>query len=194
MASTGAAPEPSDEAIAQRVAERRWVPVIVVTGLILLLAGGGRTLAAVGAGETRAPLDVGAVEIQPPLGWDVVVTVATPPFARLQRGSVVLDVFAGAPEPAGPLALAERYVDERLRLGLRRLAVANPAATTLANGVPAVRFGYVGVTADGRAVEGVVVAATGARASALFDASAPQGELATAADDVRTMIAGAVVG
>jgi hypothetical protein len=57
-----------------------------------------------------------------------------------------------------------------------------------------VRFGYVGVTSDGRAVEGLVVAASGVRASAIFDASAPNGELVTVADDLKTMIEGAVIG
>jgi hypothetical protein len=56
-----------------------------------------------------------------------------------------------------------------------------------------VRFGYVGVTADGQAVEGVVVVATGVRTSAVFDAAAPKGELAAVAGDLRVMVDGARV-
>ena len=178
-----------------RAVERRWIPVIVVVALIALVVGGAQALAAVVTNGTGGPLLVGdAVRIQPRPGWDVQTVSSTPPWARLHRGPVVLDVFAMAPEPAGPVPLGERYIDERLRPSLSQLAVATLDPTSLANGVPAVRVGYVGITTDGRAVEGVVVAATGERASAVFDVSAPSGELVTVVDDLRAMIDHAVVG
>jgi hypothetical protein len=43
-------------------------------------------------------------------------------------------------------------------------------------------------------VEGVVTVAAGPSAAAVFDAYAPQGELASVADDLRTMIDSASVG
>ena len=67
------------------------------------------------------------------------------------------------------------------------------AICTCTNGVPAVRFAYVGITSDGRSVEGVVVAATTDHAAVVFDASAPGGELAAVADDLRAMVEHAVI-
>ena len=55
------------------------------------------------------------------------------------------------------------------------------------------RFGYVGITEDGVPLEGVVIAASGTSASAVFDAYAPQGALATVIEDVRAMFDDAVV-
>jgi hypothetical protein len=106
---------------------------------------------------------------------------------------VTLDVASSGPEPAGPASVAQRYVDVVLRSRLAQLAVADPSSTALDDGVPAVRVFYVGVTSDGQAVEGVVVVATGARTSAVFDAAAPKGELAVVADDLRAMVDGATV-
>ncbi|MDP9184755.1 MAG: hypothetical protein M3O29_03685, partial [Actinomycetota bacterium] len=154
-----------------------------------------RGLAMVVTGGAGGPVRVGAaIEIQPRPGWDVEAITTVPPSARLHRGPVVLEVLAAAPDPAGPSALADRYVAEHLRPQLSQLVLATPDATSLADGVPAVRFSYIGVTSDGRVVDGLVVAATGARASAIFDASAPNGELVTVADDLKTMIDGAVIG
>lgn len=173
--------------------ERRWMPVLVVVALIGLVVGGGRSLSALVAPDPEAALQVGAaVQLQPRAGWDV-QTVAATPSARLHRGPVVLEVLAMGPDPSGPAAVAARYVAEHLRVRLSQLVFATPDPTTLANGVPAVRLGYVGVTADGRPVEGVVVAATSVQASAVFDAWAPSGELATVADDLHAMVDGAVI-
>jgi hypothetical protein len=194
MDRAGAAPDRIDGA-GSPTAEQRWVPALIVVALILLVVGGARGLAAVVTGGVGGPVRVGAaIEIQPRPGWDVEAISTAPPSARLHRGPVVLDVLAAAPDPAGPNALADRYVTEHLRPQLSQLVLATPDATSLADGVPAVRFGYVGVTSDGRAVEGLVVAASGVRASAIFDASAPNGELVTVADDLKTMIEGAVIG
>lgn len=177
------------------VTERRWIPVLIVVVLITLVVGGAQVLAMAPTNRTGGPLVVGgAVQIQPRPGWEVQTVTAVPPSARLHRGPIVLDVWAMGPEPSGPGVLADRFVAEQLRLSLSQLAVATPAPTSLANGVPAVSIGYVGITTDGRAVEGVVVAATGIRASAVFDASAPSGELVTVADDLRAMVDHAVIG
>ena len=106
---------------------------------------------------------------------------------------MLLDVFVFPADPGGPASVAARYADESLRPSLAQVAVGEAAATTLAGGVPAVRFGYVGITHDGVPIEGVVVAASGSSVSAVFDAYAPQGELATVADDLRAMFDGAAV-
>ena len=86
-----------------------------------------------------------------------------------------------------------RYVGEALRPSLAQVTIGEAAPTTLAGGVPAVRFGYVGVTDDGLQLQGVVIAASGSSASVVFDAYAPGGELATVAGDLQAMIDGAEV-
>ncbi len=188
------APGRVDESAAQRVTERRWLPAALVTALILVVAGGGVTAAHITAGAAGAPVAVGAaVQVQPRAGWDLESRSDAPPFARFHRGPVLVDVIAYPREPAGPLAVAQRYVAESLRPGLASVSVGEPAATTIAGGVEAVRFGYVGITNAGVPVEGVVVAANGATAAAVFDAYGPHGALATVADDLRAMIEGAVV-
>jgi len=187
-------PERPDEAPAQRVQERRWVPVLIVAALILLVAQGAQTVADATAGATEPAVTVGpTVQLQPRPGWDLVTTSSDPPAARLQRGSVLLDVFAYPAEPAGPVAVAQRYVDEALRPSLAQVSIGEAAETMLAGGVPAVRFGYVGITREGVPLEGVVIAAAGPSASAVLDAYAPQGELATVAEDLHVMFDGATV-
>jgi hypothetical protein len=183
-----------DEAPAQRVRERRWVPTLIVAALILIVAQGARTVADATAGATGPPITVGSVlTVQPRPGWDVVSTTAVPPAARLHRGPVLLDVFVYPAASDGPGGVAARYVEGALRPGLAQVTIGEAAPTTLAGGVPAVRFGYVGVTHDGVPLEGVVIAASGSGASAVFDAYAPRGELATVAGDLQAMIDGAEV-
>jgi hypothetical protein len=171
----------------------RWGPLAIVVGLIALVVGGGQVVSdavSVGGGST---LTVGGLLITPRPGWDVESVTASPPTAVLHRGPVVLAVAQLPPEPAGPLTVAARYLDERVRPMLSQLATGQPQAVTLPNGVPGVRVTYVGVTPEGLAIEGVVTAATGSRSSAIFDASAPSGELVAVADDVRAMVDHAVV-
>lgn len=183
-----------DEAPAQRVRERRWVPTLIVAALILIVAQGARTVADATAGATGPPITVGSVlTLQPRPGWDVVSTTAVPPAARLHRGPVLLDVFVYPAASDGPGGVAARYVEGALRPSLAQVTIGEAAPTTLAGGVPAVRFGYVGVTHDGVPLEGVVIAASGSSASAVFDAYAPRGELATVAGDLQAMIDGAEV-
>ena len=183
-----------DEALAQRVRERRWVPTLIVTALIVVVAQGARTVADATAGAPEPPVTVGSVlTLQPRPGWDVLSTTAVPPATRLHRGPVFLDVFVYPAVSDGPAGVAARYVEEALRPSLAQVTIGEAAPTTLAGGVPAVRFGYVGVTDDGLQLQGVVIAANGSSASVIFDAYAPGGELATVAGDLQAMIDGAEV-
>jgi len=183
-----------DEAPAQRVRERRWLPALLIAALILMVAQGARTVADATAGATGPAVAVGsAVTLQPRPGWDLESTGTDPPTAEFHRGPVFLDVVAYPPTDIGPAAVAASYVEQTLRPGLAQVNVGSAAPTVLAGGVPAVRFGYVGITTDGVPLEGVVVVASGQTASVVFDAYAPQGELATVAGDVGTMIDGAVI-
>jgi hypothetical protein len=187
MVSTGTPPRGA----ATPAQEWRWLPVLAVVVAIAMVVGGAKVGASLVTGTSATPLRVGGLEMQPRPGWDVVW--ATDSTAALHRGPVILGVSSSGPEPDGPAAVAERYVDLVLGSRLVQLAVADPAPTALNDGTPAVRFGYVGVTADGQAVEGVVVVATGVRTSAVFDAAAPKGELAAVAGDLRVMVDGARV-
>jgi len=187
-------PERLDEATNQRVRERRWVPTLIVTALIVVVAQGARTVADATAGAAEPPITVGsALTLQPRPGWDVVSATAVPPAARLHRGPVFLDVFVYPAASDGPGGVAARYVEEALRPSLAQVTIGEAAPATLAGGVPAVRFGYWGITDDGIWLEGVVIAASGSSASAVFDAYAPQGELPTVIEDVRAMVDGAEV-
>jgi hypothetical protein len=105
---------------------------------------------------------------------------------------VLLDVFVYPAASDGPVGVAARYVEEALRPSLAQVTIGEAAPTTLAGGVPAVRFGYVGVTDDGLQLQGVVIAASGSSASAVFDAYGPQG-VATVVGDLQAMIEGAEV-
>jgi hypothetical protein len=171
--------------------EWRWLPALAVVMAIAVVVGGAQVWASIVTGASESPVRVGGLELQPRPGWDLVRADAD--TAELHRGPVTLDISSTGPEPAGPATAAQRYVDTVLRPRLVQLAVADPASTALADGVPAIRVFYVGVTSDGQAVEGVVVVATGARTAAVFDAVAPNGELAVVADDVRAMVDGARV-
>jgi hypothetical protein len=92
-----------------------------------------------------------------------------------------------------PGELASRYAAEVLQPRFEDLSIGEPATGALASGVPAIRFGYVGV-ADGVPIEGAAIVAVGATSGAVFDASAPKGDLAWAASDLDTMIHAAEVG
>jgi hypothetical protein len=182
-----------DEAVAQRVRERRWAPTLIVTALIVVVAQGARTVADATAGATAPPVTVGSVlTLEPRPGWDVISATAVPPAARLHRGPVFLDVFVYPAAADGPGGVAARYVEGALRPSLAQVTIGEAAPTTLAGGVPAVRFGYVGVTDDGIQLQGVVTAASGSNASAVFDAYGPQG-IATVVGDLQAMIDGAEV-
>ena len=171
--------------------EQRWLPVVIVTALIVVVAGGARTFADATAGST-GPIALGSVRVQPQPGWQVEGPVQ-PTAVRLHRGPVVLDVFAGGSFPGGPSALAARYLDERLLPAFARVVHSDFDPSLVVDGAPAVSFTYVAVTSDGVLIEGIVVAADTTDASAVFDARAPKGELANSIEDVRTMIDGAVI-
>ncbi len=165
--------------------------MVIVTALIVVVAGGARTFADATSGST-GPISIGSVRVQPQPGWQVEGSVQ-PTAVRLQRGPVVLDVFAGGSFPGGPSALAARYLDERLLPAFARIVPSGFDASLVVDGAPAVSFTYAGVTTDGVLIEGVVVAADSTDASVVFDARAPKGELTNAIEDIRTMIDGAVL-
>ena len=105
----------------------------------------------------------------------------------------MLDVAVGGPVPGGPVLLATLYRERQLEPAFAQFAQGLPESKLLPSGVAAIRFTYVGVTADGVAVEGLVVAVDTVDRSVVFDARAPSGELPGALDDIRAMIEGATL-
>ncbi len=171
--------------------EWRWFPVVVVTLLIVLVAEGARSVADATV-PAAGPVMLGSLRVQPQPGWQL-EGPATPTFARLHKGPVVLDVAVGGPVPGGPVLLATLYRERQLEPAFAQFAQGLPESTLLPSGVAAIRFTYVGVTADGVAVEGLVVAVDTVDRSVVFDARAPSGELPGALDDIRAMIEGATL-
>jgi hypothetical protein len=173
----------------------RWTPVLAVVAAIAVVVGGGR-LAGASSSASAGPIDVGggAVRISPLPGW----AAAEPHGAAstevvLTRGGVSLDVSAVPGFRGSPVDLATRYAQEVLGSRFEALTVGEPATGTLATGTPTLRFGYVGI-ADGVPFEGVATSAVGPGGGAVFDASAPTGDLAWAVSDLEAMIRSAEVG
>jgi hypothetical protein len=176
-----------DEAPAQRVRERRWLPAIIVTASILALVAGGQLVQR--AALAPSPVAVGDVRVQPLPGWRL--DRSEPQWVRLGRGSAVLDIYATPSSYTGPAGVAASYVAQVLRPSLWQFATGRSSSMTVA-GEPAVSIGYIGITHDGVAIEGVVVAASGSRSAVVFDVAAPKGALAAVAADVAHMLDRAV--
>jgi hypothetical protein len=182
-----------DEAPAQRVTERRWLPVIGVVAVIAVVAFGAGSA----SGSPGPPVDVaGIVRLQPEPGWEVVerADAGTVHRVRLQRDNTLLDVYGVESLGGSPSELAAEFQREILSTQFDRLTIGGTGDVTLPSGLPAVVFGYVGVSGDGVSVEGVVTAIVGIDGNgAVFDGFAPQGELAAGVGDLRSMIDGATV-
>lgn len=172
--------------------ERRWLPVLIVTVLLVAVAGGARSVAGATA-STIGPITMGSVRVQPPEGWQVEGS-ATPTSVRLHNGPVVLDISVAPPVAGGPLFLAALYREQRLAASFEHLFPGAPEAFALNSGAPAARFSYLAGTADGVVVDGLVVAVDASNASVVFDVRAPStGELTDVLEDLRTMVEGATL-
>ena len=186
-----------DESPLQRRAERRWWPTLAVAGVILLVVAGGFVTAAALSEPAGVPVTVGsAVTLQPLSGW--VTADTTPvgglPSARITRGGGNLDVVVITGYSGSANDLAHDYVDRVLKVQLTRLSVSNALATVvLSDGSLAERFHYVGANDAGQSVEGEVTAVvTPAGDGVVFDGWAPEGLLAFVDGDLHTMIDRAV--
>jgi hypothetical protein len=167
--------------------------VLAVVAVIAFVDGGAK-LAGAAQDESAGPTRVvgGAVRIRPLPGWAAAEPPGAVPELVLTRGAVTLDVVE-VPEAGSADELAARYVHEVLRPRFEGLTLGQQDAGTLASGLPALRFGYIGI-ANGVSIEGVATVAVVATTGAVFDAFAPKGDLAWAASDLDTMIDGAEVG
>jgi hypothetical protein len=179
-------------------ARRRWLPTLVVLGVILTVVTGGYVVAAALSEPTGAPVDVGGVVLLQPLsGWRSAGSrvVQGFPFARITRGSGNLDTVVVPGAGGSDVSMATEYVDNVLRSQLRRLSVSDrPERVTLSSGESAVRLSYVGLTDTGTSVEGEVTAlVTPGGDGVVFDGWAPEGLLAFVDGDIDTMVDRAVI-
>jgi hypothetical protein len=187
---------------------RRWLPVWLVLGVVVVAVLGGFVTAAALPAREAAPVTVGgAVTVRPLPGWTTVrrdrADIPLPTggtveaeCAQLSRGAGALDVVAirGLGPPAD--RAAGFYVDAVLRRQLERPSVSGLRQLVLPNGLPAVRFAYIGTEpTSGDAIEGEVTVAVGASGVvAVFDGWTPEGQFELVADELGSMIGAAEVG
>lgn len=188
-----AAPPRPDEAPAQRRRERRWLPALGVVIAIVVVTGGGRVVGGAVAGTAEQVVLAGGVTVTPEPGWTVVSTGEQEGLSQalLAHGNANLLIVAGPAGVGAAQELGGRYV-RALEDRFDQVTIGEASV----EGGERVRFGYVGITSDGVAVEGVVAAVadpvTGA--GAVFDGFAPKGSLGAAIEDIATMIDTAEVG
>ncbi len=184
-------PERPDEAPSQRRVERRWLPLLAVLGVIALITGGGRSVSDAIAGPPEPAFDLTpALRIHPAAGWvaEGFDRRAGVEAVVLARGTAVLRIEAILEDPRAPQALMDGYVEQVLRQAFVDLTLGEPEAA-IVDGAPAARAGYLGTTAQGVSVEGIVVVTVApSGAAVVFDAGAPAGDLAWAGEDVVSMI------
>ncbi len=161
------------------------------------MSGGYITAAALST-PVGPPIAIGGVaRLQPLSGWRFVqrVSDAGVPGVLITRGSGSLEVLA-APIDHTPDALATFYEEQVLQPRASRLQVSDHfEPVTLASGVNAVRFSYIGVfDQSGVPIEGeVTVAVSAAGNGVIFDGWAPEGALQYVTGDIETMVRDAEV-
>lgn len=191
-----AVPEPVPAPPRERRA-RRFLPVAVVFGVLCVVVLGGYVVAGALSQPAGPPVSVaGAVRVSPLSGWQLAERFASPPGARLTRGSGNLDVIA-TPFQGGATDLARVYVSRVLGSHAERLKVsATFDPVRLDSGLSGVRISYVGVFQGVQSpIEGQVTAVV-ARAGfgVVFDGWAPQGLLEYSLGDIDAMVNSAVIG
>ena len=178
---------------------RRWLPPLVVAGVILALTFGGWAVAATLERPAGPPVGFpGVATVQPPSGWQDAGAhrSAQPPYERLTRGGGNLDVAVVAPYVQPARSLAEDFINSVLLGRFSQLSVSRSLGpVTLDNGMPGLRFTYVAVTLDtSQSIEGeVTVIVTPSGNGVVFDGWAPEGLLTFVRGDIHTMIFRALV-
>lgn len=192
----------------RRAPDRRWLPVWLVLGTIgVAVLGGFVTAAALPADAVRPITIGGAITVTPLSGWTVVrheEEAALPrpdggpadaAFAQLSRGAGALDVVAIRELGLPPDHAAAFYAEVVLRTQLERASVSGLRSVVLRSGIPAVRFGYIGIEpTSGDPIEGSVTVAVGTSGVvAVFDGWGSEGQLELIAEELEAMIGGAEV-
>jgi hypothetical protein len=166
-------------------------PTLLVAAIIAGLFFGSQLVneaipASADEGQPGTPLAIGGTATITPIeGW-VVTRFEDSSGVRLEKGSVVLDVFEQSSDSAGRLAQA--YLDGPLR-GQSTELTTTDVATVPSSAGSAARFTYQGLFtgADG-AIEGEVTAIVAGGAGVVADAWSKQGRLDGLLGETRTML------
>jgi hypothetical protein len=173
---------------------RRWLPALGALATIVVIVAGGYVTAAALSEPAGPPVGfVGVVSVRPLSGWVVADRdrMGDVPFVRLTRGSGSLDVVAFAAFDGLGGDLAVTYRDEILTAQLGQLSVSRDLVRVrIRSGLEGLRFAYVGVGGEtGVSIEGeVTVVVTPSGAGVVFDGWAPEGLLSFVLSDIRTMV------
>jgi hypothetical protein len=171
---------------------RIW-PSVAIAAVLAATVFGGYVVAAALETPSGEPVAVaGTVAVQPLSGWE-----AGEPFAAeslqgtsLTRGTGNLDVIVTAPAAGGVLEVSTGFVEQVLEPQAERLSVSPELEPVeVAGGRAAARYSYVGVFGrGGTPIEGEVTVTIAANdAGVVFDAWAPEGQLAFSLPDTRAM-------
>jgi hypothetical protein len=188
-----ALPDRPDERPSQRGHERRWLPLAGVLGVILFVTLGARPFA--DRGEVGAVGFAGIVQVHPAPGWVEQAHDEQGDSHKLvlANGTVQLGVLAVGGNQGTADDVARSYADS-LGQQLSGFFTGDVHTVALASGILAERFAYVAVDENGIAIEGSVTCAVSPSGTAIvFDARAPEGDLAAAANDLVAMIDGAEI-
>jgi hypothetical protein len=132
-----------------------------------------------------AGVQVGSlVVVFPPGGWTVVGSEASQ--VVLQKAGVILIVIGG-PYQGTPQDLAAAY-SSSFGEAMGQFSAGEPASARIGNGVPAVAFGYVGVS-EGNQVDGAIMVGVASGTGVILNVLAPKGQLPAIADDVDSIVA-----
>lgn len=177
--------------------ERRWIPVVVILGVLAVVTLGGLPFVAPGINavggttEPGVPLEVApGVTMTPLAGWEVGETVTPEHVLRLVKGNGFLDLFSvTAFGTATDVYLA--YVNGVLAPSATQLQFQeNPEAVGLSGGLQGASGGYSGIFEGVSApIEGEVTGlVTPSGLTLAFDGWAQQGQYGQIASEVRQMI------
>jgi hypothetical protein len=181
----------------RRVASlRAWAPALGVAAAILVLTLGARVVSSAVRDATGQTVGVdGVATIDPPDGWtEDLAARRDENGARtfvLTKGSAVVAVTVIVDAGVDLPTLAAAYDDGVLDARFLELAKTDPQPVSV-GGLPGVRTIYVGRTSSRTDVEGVVTVAVGPGGAGLvIDGAAPEGLLASVAEDLEAMAEGA---
>lgn len=177
--------------------ERKWIPVLVILGVLAFVTLGGLPFIAPGINavggtpEPGVPIEVApGVTVTPLEGWEIGETVTPEHVLRLIKGNGILDLFSvTAFGAATDVYLA--YVNDVLAPAATQLQFQeNPEAVGLGGGLQGVAGGYSGTFEGVSApIEGEVTGlVTPSGLTLAFDGWAQQGQYGQIADEVRQMV------
>lgn len=197
-------PMPAPLRAAEPRPPRGWgASVLVLVTIVAITAGGwivaasipGEPTLAGGGGAAPGSVEVGPLSVPVAEGWTVVQSDPTGAGAVLSNGTGLLEIYPAGSPYTDPTTLLRDYVAQVLRPAGSQLSVGPVAPADGPAGTTAARASYQGTfPIAAHPLEGAVTAVVGADgAAAIFDGSAPQGQLLSVLDEIEGMIAGSVM-